>query len=1006
MRVRLSFFILVSLLFFTSSFSINYEELNSFNYTLDSEGWVDLHQFLKPSTGNFSLGEFGGSNGTFNDLRDPGSRILFFDTDLGNNSNAEVYWWNGTHIVDSNGSHINLNNGQIYGRDPQFPNEEAIRPFKNFEDFQDDIRISTQRGRFDDVYNREWRISRLSGGYQDWFLFKRGQVHYPPRLAGGKSESEPMVVSAYGSLEDGRAIINSSISGHIWGYNKTWLHLVLTSIEFHRSQSWLHSHVATSLSSEGGPVTMYMEDVYFAPESGIRANHVNYPPTKTKFRRSIFSHAWNDGRSHNQGYFTSGFENRVTFEDVIMYKNGFKEDPRHHISPRRDIYSRNIYQGGGAQMGHTYRNIISMDGGSGGPQMRLGGLMENSLIVEGYIHSGTRSSSPVNSWLEERGQVGTSAIVKNNVHFIFGSPTPEDPDVEGKTDSRSQPRWGYILQGASFGSLVKGNIISGVMLEDHLGSEARFGIQVRFHREQYANNETFNQRNNLIRDNVLYRVNDGFTLSGSGRDLYNILFTNNTVISKRPVRYSSLFDFENVSTQNLLFTNNTFYSSNPLPQEVWFDNETNVRYENFSNSSNLTDPNRTIKQYLTEHLGLELLNWDDARIMGFNESQIQAREALGLEFDPAGLRTFGHIATNMRKGGVDPIPTSGKPPLEADFRWDERFTSIGVVNWVREGFNLPPVYNLSTMWVPEFSDQQQEEENLSQDENNETSAPESEEVSSNQERSSVESSSSQSDSTSTLPSTQREETIESDEVGQNEEISNSTIQNETPTRDLNNFLENSCIPHFSKSSWRLCKEGFQNRTIEDLRGCYDLEIETRQCVGKSEIENLYLNARFVNLSHDDFDENLNLFNLNLRIDNYSARVPEVIILSAPLLNGNYNTAIIYERVGDTFYMANLMDTIDSSYYYRLTRITEQSIPELFEDGLISDEIYGIFFPPEPPQNVFLEFERYIPVLIILSISLVFIFTITIYRLVHRHNLNKSYFEDYIINNPPSKKRRV
>jgi hypothetical protein len=49
------------------------------------------------------------------------------------------------------------------------------------------------------------------------------------------------------------------------------------------------------------------------------------------------------------------------------------------------------------------------------------------------------------------------------------------------------------------------------------------------------------------------------------------------------------------------------------------------------------------------------------------------------------------VATNMRQGGMDRIPTSGKPSWTGDYPWDARFTGQAVVNWVRAGFGMGPV---------------------------------------------------------------------------------------------------------------------------------------------------------------------------------------------------------------------------------------------------------------------------------------------------------------------------
>ena len=67
------------------------------------------------------------------------------------------------------------------------------------------------------------------------------------------------------------------------------------------------------------------------------------------------------------------------------------------------------------------------------------------------------------------------------------------------------------------------------------------------------------------------------------------------------------------------------------------------------------------------------------------------RVKVGEPYDPTGLKTFMAVATNMRRGGTDPIPTSGKPSWAGDYPWDARFTGQAVVNWVREGFGMKPV---------------------------------------------------------------------------------------------------------------------------------------------------------------------------------------------------------------------------------------------------------------------------------------------------------------------------
>jgi hypothetical protein len=74
-----------------------------------------------------------------------------------------------------------------------------------------------------------------------------------------------------------------------------------------------------------------------------------------------------------------------------------------------------------------------------------------------------------------------------------------------------------------------------------------------------------------------------------------------------------------------------------------------------------------------------------------DDEEVAKRVAAGEAYDPAGLKTFMAIATNMRQGGTDRLPASGKPSWTGDYPWDARFTGQAVVNWVREGFGMGPV---------------------------------------------------------------------------------------------------------------------------------------------------------------------------------------------------------------------------------------------------------------------------------------------------------------------------
>src|SRR5690606_38831086 len=163
------------------------------------DGWLAARDLLVASDGTRALGD---ADSVVNDERDSGSKIVFFDPKLGNNETAEVYWWNGREIVDSRGRPAN-DAGERYGADPLEPNLAAIRPFATAiglaTNREGDLRLRTHARGFEST----------AGGYPDWFLFRRGRVHdtFDGSLVGGRSETEPMVIAAYGPLAEGRAVI-------------------------------------------------------------------------------------------------------------------------------------------------------------------------------------------------------------------------------------------------------------------------------------------------------------------------------------------------------------------------------------------------------------------------------------------------------------------------------------------------------------------------------------------------------------------------------------------------------------------------------------------------------------------------------------------------------------------------------------------------------------------------------------------------------------------------------
>ena len=641
-------------------------------------GWADLPKLLVPSDGSRSLGD---TKAEFNDTRDQGSKIVFFDPEKGDNETAEVYWWDGERIVDASGSATDARD-RAYGANPLLPNEDAVKPFESGARLKSDPRLTT------------YKNGRIAPGYPDWYLLRRGRVHdtFNGGFWGGRSQAEPMVVAGYGPTADGRAVVQREGGGTpFWGgagaKKEVQFHQVLSGIEVHgmggmAKVGHLGTHAGRTSPAAPGVPTWHIEDCRFT-----RAVMV-YLPIGSTVRRSVSAFNWN-AKSHNQGYFTNKYDAATTFDEVIFYNNGFKEDPRANADPRRTIFDRNIYQGGGAQLGHTYRNIISATGGSGGPQMRASGaLIENSLIVEGYWFSGCG----INPWLVEGNQSGRSAVVRNNVQLIYKYPSPKNPDTPGVSQVAAQPGNGYGAYGTTFGALIEGNIVSGAMLTDNLGfgesaGRSAFGFSPRPTASE--DGKVYTMQRCAMRGNISYRTGTGLSVGGDWDGAKDHLVENNVFVASEPVQAGKVKNLE--SADQLTVRNNRFYAEKKeLPDEPWTGPGNKIApYEAAAETENWPDPDRTLKRYVTEELGLTLLDWSDDPWLP--EEEVVPRVEAGEAYDPIGVKTFMAVATNMRRGGTDPIPDSGKPSWTGDYPWDARFTGVAVVNWIREGFGMEPV---------------------------------------------------------------------------------------------------------------------------------------------------------------------------------------------------------------------------------------------------------------------------------------------------------------------------
>lgn len=294
--------------------------------------------------------------------------------------------------------------------------------------------------------------------------------------------------------------------------------------------------------------------------------------------------------------------------------------------------------------------------------------------------------------MADEGQKGRSAVVRNNVQFVFKYPSPRDPDTGGASDNRAQPGHGYKMGGVTFGAVAEGNIISGAMLTDDLGfAEHRHGSGLGFDARHmtYQDGKTYAQKKNTYCGNIVYRTRSGLSLGGDWTGVTGHRVTNNVFVVDEPARVQCGTDTLTSASQ-LTVHHNRFYTDQDLPAADWMGEGNTVRpYADAAKAGGWPDPDRTLKRYVTDVLHLVVLDWSDAPRL--DPKEVAKRVDAGEPYDPMGLKTFMAVATNMRKGGTDPIPAKGKPSWTGDYPWDARFTGQAVVNWVREGFNVEKV---------------------------------------------------------------------------------------------------------------------------------------------------------------------------------------------------------------------------------------------------------------------------------------------------------------------------
>jgi hypothetical protein len=580
-------------------------------------------------------------------LQQPGSRLYYISAATGSDATGQMYFWNGSKIVDASGSSTNAS-GMVYGTDPMNPSA-AVKSYRRWAYVaprQDPSRDIGSRANFGTPE------PGTRGGFPDWWLFKRGEtfdlstdmlsfwnevdpnmtaVNASLAVSGGRSATERQIVGAYGNPCDVRPrFMHPQAIGFISRFNSQSAPAVFKNVAYlslhfdgHDRPLGENSTAVTLLYQNKQSTDILFEDMWLdATTVNIGGGYGG----QVTFRRSLITDNFG-GRS--QGiYYDGSRDGRLRIEDSILMRNGFLKDPKLVWPPSGDqvwdIFSRNMYFNGQTNnMSSALVDSVSMLGASG-DQFRQGMKVERNFFYQGYVTMGAYGGYP-----DTEGPTGT--LLDNVLQRFQGT---------GTNNNQGQPGWGIGLTSGAFGVEVARNIVTSAQ---HAGQGNAFGLSP-LSWQCYAHTFHYATRGNNIHHNIFespdsapIAVEDGVA-GESPAGCANWQFpgvklntvSNNVLIS--PINQASQY----VGLGAAAGTNNdTVYSNNLL-----FSSRASA-----ATAQSWSNPSRTLKTHLKVN-GITVTSSD-----GFDE--------------------YYALATQMRKG-----------------KWDAKWGSKAMLNHVRSGFNM------------------------------------------------------------------------------------------------------------------------------------------------------------------------------------------------------------------------------------------------------------------------------------------------------------------------------
>ncbi len=334
----------------------------------------------------------------------------------------------------------------------------------------------------------------MRNGYPDWLVLKKGDRwseafgNWEHR---GRSESEPMVITSYGT--GNRPLLSTGSSGAIYGIgggSRPWLSIV--GLHF-LGREGAPSSGPTGINFLTPVQGLLIEDCMIERyATGIVIQGYDGRFRDVKIRRNVVIDSYAVDASHVQGIYLSGIDGLLLEENVVDH-NGWLPGAPGATAP--NIFRHNVYVQSDCT-GCVARGNFIFNGASHGLQMRSGGLIEGNIFARNSIALTMGGGHiPVPG--------GVQGICRNNV-FLDGK----------NIDAQGHRGWAFEIVN------VAGGEISGNLIAHNVDGTFAMSMIITGTQEQPT-------RDLLIRDNVMFNWRGSMRINGNLQTVQRLTLRDN-----------------------------------------------------------------------------------------------------------------------------------------------------------------------------------------------------------------------------------------------------------------------------------------------------------------------------------------------------------------------------------------------------------------------------------------------------------------------------------------------